>query len=447
MAEDTDIQMELCCDKEITNSCVICRTILIEPYIRCAECDVEICLHCFGRGSEIDGHKNYHDYEVVRSDFVMFDNQWTAAEEMRLLTAIADFGIGNWANISRQVQTKNKLQCENHYINYYIDNAKYPLPCFTEKDTTKVVHPTPVMFKLCEDPPRPPEGSSLQNDMSGYQAARGDFFTEYDNFAELDIMHLDLHFEEDEDTFEYCLKLAVFDIYRNCLKGRYHRKKIISNYGLISQKKLVTSYQQYEKVLGDRFNKLRVFMRLMNPVESDKFIESLAFENELQNAIRRLQQYYNNGVTNLQGGKVFDRLKKRRREEREKRHCLKDVITYLQDETACKQWLQRHSSKEGISKGMPAVLPSAPRRNALPLNVSELPGNEKLTAPERELCSTARIVPDSYLEFKKILMTECSKSGFIRLAQARTLLKIDVNKTRKLFDFLLEQGLITKDSI
>lgn len=56
----------------------------------------------------------------------------------------------------------------------------------------------------------------------------------------------------------------------------------------------------------------------------------------------------------------------------------------------------------------------------------------------------ARIVPQAYLDYKNILVAENSKVGHIRLADARRLIKIDVNKTRQIYDFLIEHGHINK---
>jgi transcriptional adapter 2-alpha len=39
-------------------------------------------------------------------------------------------------------------------------------------------------------------------------------------------------------------------------------------------------------------------------------------------------------------------------------------------------------------------------------------------------------------------VAECSKVRGLRLADARPLVKIDVNKTRKLYDFFVKKGLI-----
>ena len=62
-----------------------------------------------------------------------------------------------------------------------------------------------------------------------------------------------------------------------------------------------------------------------------------------------------------------------------------------------------------------------------------------------QLCGQIRLVPEAYVEFKRTLMTECLKQGSLKLAQARSLIKIDVNKTRKIYDFLYHEGMINKD--
>ena len=54
-------------------------------------------------------------------------------------------------------------------------------------------------------------------------------------------------------------------------------------------------------------------------------------------------------------------------------------------------------------------------------------------------------MPNAYLDFKTILINDCRREGFLRLARARNLIKIDVNKTRKIYDFLLKHGVISKD--
>lgn len=67
---------------------------------------------------------------------------------------------------------------------------------------------------------------------------------------------------------------------------------------------------------------------------------------------------------------------------------------------------------------------------------------KQLNESEVTLCSSNRILPNLYLKFKNLLITECEKSRGLKLSQARSLLKIDVNKTRKIYDHLIDAGLI-----
>ena len=82
------------------------------------------------------------------------------------------------------------------------------------------------------------------------------------------------------------------------------------------------------------------------------------------------------------------------------------------------------------------------KRVTLPLDIVGLPGCEKLGEEERELCSQVRIIPNIFTEIKEVLVGECEKSDGIRLADARNAVKIDVNKTRRIYDFLTQQGTI-----
>ena len=68
------------------------------------------------------------------------------------------------------------------------------------------------------------------------------------------------------------------------------------------------------------------------------------------------------------------------------------------------------------------------RRSAGPLDIVGLPSYEKLSEDERNLCSETRVLPEVFLDIQKILVKECKKSNGLRLADARSLVEIDVNK-------------------
>ncbi len=59
-----------------------------------------------------------------------------------------------------------------------------------------------------------------------------------------------------------------------------------------------------------------------------------------------------------------------------------------------------------------------------------------------QLCSYCRFQPEAYLQFKRQMIFECKKLGKLTLAEARKLLKVDVNKTRKIYDLLIAKKLI-----
>uniref|UniRef100_A0A2I3S9J5 Transcriptional adapter n=1 Tax=Pan troglodytes TaxID=9598 RepID=A0A2I3S9J5_PANTR len=394
--------------------CRGCSSYLMEPYIKCAECGPPpffLCLQCFTRGFEYKKHQSDHTYEIMTSDFPVLDPSWTAQEEMALLEAVMDCGFGNWQDVANQMCTKTKEECEKHYMKHFINNPLFASTLLNLKQAEEAkTADTAIPFHSTDDPPRPTFDSLLSRDMAGYMPARADFIEEFDNYAEWDLRDID--FVEDDSDILHALKMAVVDIYHSRLKERQRRKKR--------------------------------FARIVGPVEHDKFIESHALEFELRREIKRLQEYRTAGITNFCSARTYDHLKKTREEERLKRTMLSEVLQYIQDSSACQQWLRRQADIDsGLSPSIPMASNSG-RRSAPPLNLTGLPGTEKLNEKEKELCQMVRLVPGAYLEYKSALLNECNKQGGLRLAQARALIKIDVNKTRKIYDFLIREGYITK---
>ncbi|XP_004870473.1 transcriptional adapter 2-alpha isoform X3 [Heterocephalus glaber] len=372
--------------------CRGCSSYLMEPYIKCAECGPPpffLCLQCFTRGFEYKKHQSDHTYEIMTSDFPVLDPSWTAQEEMALLEAVMDCGFGNWQDVANQMCTKTKEECEKHYMKHFINN-----PLFA---------------------------STLLNLKQAEEAKTADTAIPF-----------------------HSLKMAVVDIYHSRLKERQRRKKIIRDHGLINLRKFQLMERRYPKEVQDLYETMRRFARIVGPVEHDKFIESHALEFELRREIKRLQEYRTAGITNFCSARTYDHLKKTREEERLKRTMLSEVLQYIQDSSACQQWLRRQADIDsGVSPSIPMASNSG-RRSAPPLNLTGLPGTEKLNEKEKELCQMVRLVPGAYLEYKSALLNECNKQGGLRLAQARALIKIDVNKTRKIYDFLIREGYITK---
>ena len=95
-----------------------------------------------------------------------------------------------------------------------------------------------------------------------------------------------------------------------------------------------------------------------------------------------------------------------------------------------------------------AVVPSIDFNSlAAPLNLANSPCLHLLTAPEQALCSSLRIYPKPYLVVKEILVREYARrGGKLRRREARDLVKIDVNKTSRVWDFLVQAGYLKINS-
>ncbi|XP_029814510.1 transcriptional adapter 2-alpha-like, partial [Manacus vitellinus] len=77
-------------------------------------------------------------------------------------------------------------------------------------------------------------------------------------------------------------------------------------------------------------------------------------EFELRREIKRLQEYRAAGITNFCSARTYDHLKKSRDEERLKRTMLSEVLQYIQDSSACQQWLSRQAD---IDSGLTPTVP------------------------------------------------------------------------------------------
>jgi len=164
-------------------------------------------------------------------------------------------------------------------------------------------------------------------------------------------------------------------------------------------------------------------MRVTNGKQFDYIMESLHAAGELRTKILHLKELRSKGITNFRSYRLYKKLQDLRTRER-------------------KDWQAYDVGSIDIIPR--AVQAAAPRKQPPPLDVMALPGYEKLTPAESELCSTLRLAPLQFLEFRDILVTESRRNSSLKLAQARTLIKIDVNKTRKLYDFLLNEGYFTQ---
>ena len=422
--------------------CFGCKMYLQAPYIKCFDCATLLCLHCFAQGYETSTHENDHSYEVISLDFTLIESTWTASEEMSLLDSIAECGLGNWSDIACRIRTKSAEECETHYLDNYINYPQQPLQRILQKVTPHIKNSYHVIpYEASEDPPRPKDESSQTIDMAQYMPCRGDFNIEYDNFAECDIKDVEFDYEDKTDEE---LKVAAVEIYLSHVKERCFRKRIIKDYGLINVRKTELVEQNFSKCEKELRDKLKPFAKLHPPEEHEKLIQGLLLEDSLKEEIFMLQQYRTVGLKLKDSAKVYEISQQERLRHLSKGSMLNDILSLLENKVACQSWLQKQALSQNSVAVVPFQAPLLGRKPATRLDISGTPGVERLADEERELCSKLRLLPHAYLEYKKMLIKENQLLGSLKLAQARTLIKIDVNKTRKLYDFCVRHNWINK---
>lgn len=85
--------------------------------------------------------------------------------------------------------------------------------------------------------------------------------------------------------------------------------------------------------------------------------------------------------------------------------------------------------------------PQNHRHGSTPMDISSCPGVRLLTEDEYIACSLLRIRPALYFHARNTLLLNFHHSvGYFRKSAAQKMLRIDVNKTGKLYDFLVRQN-------
>ena len=83
---------------------------------------------------------------------------------------------------------------------------------------------------------------------------------------------------------------------------------------------------------------------------------------------------------------------------------------------------------------------TAARKLYAPIDVKDSEGIQLLSLPEQHLCSNLRILPRAYLVIKETLLQEYTRLGKLKKREARKLIRMDVNKTGRVYDFFVEMG-------
>ncbi|KAI9273727.1 hypothetical protein BY458DRAFT_508039 [Sporodiniella umbellata] len=417
--------------------------------------DVDLCVSCFCRGAEPVKHKTGHDYRIMKPhSFPIFSNDWDADEELLLIEAAEKMGLGNWQAIADYVGTKSKSDCELHYLKVYVTSPEWPLPRmdlsfdlnpdeFRERKRIRLQQSRLMMARkpAISQPSKPITSGPTYHEVQGYMPRRYEFETEHENEAESSVK--DMVFNEEDTPEEIDLKIMVLDIYNSRLDRRTERKQWIFERHWLDFKRMQAIERKRHKEERDIYNKTKVFCRLQTKEDYTLFVQGLVKEQQLRDRIATLQEWRQAGLTSLRQGEQYEREKQNRLNQ------LKTLLSLSNDKTngATGQrnaYRSQMAALNTISNGACYYRDKAlaPRKPAGLINIQGADGVHLLTKEEQALCSALHIMPRPYLVIKDTLLKEYAKQGFLKRRQARGLVKIDVNKTSKIFDFFVESGWI-----
>lgn len=420
----------------LDSNCFICKILISEPYIQCAVCQcVVLCISCFAQGQEKESHSNNHSYIIIKNDFILNESSdWTAEEERKLIELVQMYGFGNWIDISFNLLGKSENDCKEHYLSCYINNQLLPnLPKIDESNTSLFGSEiTFYSYKLeeLEDPPRLQPGSINCKLTAGYNAARSEFEYDFDIHSEQLIGKLKYNeFTQSDQCYKLArnLQIAIVHAYNARLKEKIRRKKVIKNHGLISIKKRLF-YKYNTTVRKQIMDRLKVFVQISNGFQIDSIVECLYQIDKLKDYMRKIYNCRKNGLKFCHSMPEFEEILLCQEEfEKEKKNV--KLVEH-----------KGHKALLNVSSNDSFVSNSCFRKKASPIKIQGMIGYDKLSSSEQNLCSVIRIFPEVYLNYKFLLINENKKYGFVKLAQARQLLKIDVNKTKKIHELLINEG-------
>jgi len=249
-----------------------------------------------------------------------------------------------------------------------------------------------------------------------------------------------------------CFKLSFLDMYYQHVAHRHEAKAFMFQRGLLDYKKMLAADKKRPKEEREFVHKFRPYAKLQTAEDYDEFVNGMLYESALRRRIQELQHYRRLGISSSAEVEKYET-------ELYHRNARKANPSIQRDQSIDRtSHLHRQGSRashppdvstNGESESRRSRDPEPPkagpsnRRLVAPLNLANAPSLHLLTPPEQTLCSQLRILPKAYLVIKETLVREFARrGGKLRRREARELVKIDVNKTSRVWDFLIQAGVL-----
>ncbi|KAF5380632.1 hypothetical protein D9615_004753 [Tricholomella constricta] len=260
---------------------------------------------------------------------------------------------------------------------------------------------------------------------------------------------------ETPDSLKF--KLTVMEMYTQRVEKRLEGKALIFNRGLLEYKKMQAAEKKRPREEREIVHRLRPFSKIQTGEDYEAFSADMLCM--VQIFLNQCDSDFND-KTRLYFEKKFWTCKPIGALAQAKANPPRDY--HAADRLHARAVVGRHSSgpdprraisslgdtdshEREVTPRLPGSASGAPpvRRPPAPLNLANSPSLHLLTPAEQTLCSQLRILPKPYLVIKETLVREYARrGGKLRRREARDLVKIDVNKTSRIWDFLVQAGFL-----
>jgi len=259
--------------------------------------------------------------------------------------------------------------------------------------------------------------------------------------------HIPLPIETDE-SIEF--KLTLLEMYANRVEKRHEAKSFIFERGLLEYRKSQAQEKKRQKDEKELTHRYRPFAKLQTAEDHEVWVDGMIYESTLRKRIAVLQNYRRLGLTTLTDAEKYeaDYVKRIQAKanfgrdysftDRRGSHPIYRGGSHPID-TDSRGSRDREATPQLNGTSVNGIHTRRPM--PAPLNLANSPSLSLLSPAEQTICSQLRILPKPYLVIKNTLISAYHKSnGTLRKRDARELVKVDVNKSGRIWDFFQQSG-------
>ncbi|EPQ57143.1 SWIRM-domain-containing protein [Gloeophyllum trabeum ATCC 11539] len=240
-------------------------------------------------------------------------------------------------------------------------------------------------------------------------------------------------------------KLTLLEMYSQRVQRRREAKALMFDRGLLDYKKMQANDKKRPREEKEIIQRLRPFAKLQTAQDFEEFVTDMLYEHTLRRRIQELQLYRRLGLRTAADIDQYEL------DAAKRGYFPPDRVQQLRAASGRPSAGPegRHGSVQSLDRRSRSREPTPSQQAsgsqtsvaAAPLNLANSPSLHLLTPAEQALCSSLRILPKPYLVIKETLVREYARrGGKLRRREARDLVKIDVNKTSRVWDFLVQAG-------